>query len=117
MTTRDTVTRYLDLLRQQADWPSTLADDISFTSFTSPLRGLRGKDAFLQATKRFYSMIVSMEVRDLIVDGTHVCALTRYELKPPGGTQFSSDVAEIFVVENEKITSFAIYFDSAPYPK
>ena len=117
MTTRETVTRYLDRLRQKADWSSTLADDISFTSFTSPPRQLRGKDAFLQATKRFYSMIVSMEVRDLIGDGNRACALTHYELQPPEGAAFGSDVAEVFVVENEKITSFAIYFDSAPYPK
>lgn len=117
MTTRETVTRYLDRLRQKADWSSTLADDISFTSFTSPPRELRGKDAFLQATKRFYSMIVSMEVRDLIVDGNRACARTRYELQPPGGPTFGSDVAELFVVENGRIRSFDIYFDSAPYPK
>ncbi len=116
MTTRETVTHYLDLLRHKADWPSTLADDISFTSFTSPPRGLRGKDAFLQATKQFYSMIVSMKVRDLIVDGSRACALTSYQLQPPGGPTFGSDVAEVFVVENGRIRSFDIYFDSAPYP-
>lgn len=117
MTTHETVTRYLDRLRQKADWASLFADDMSFTSFTSPSRQLSGKSTFLQATTRFYSMIVSLEVRDLIVDGNRACALTRYELQPPGGTQFGSDVAEVFVVENGRIRSFDIYFDSAPYPK
>ena len=63
-------------------------------------------------------MIVSFELRELIVDGDKGCGLTRHELQPPnGGLRFSSDVAEIFVVKDGKITSFAIYFDTAPYPK
>jgi hypothetical protein len=117
MTTREVVAAYLDRLRQHADWAPLMADDITFTSFTSPVRQLIGKDVFLQATKRFYSMIVLVDVRDLMVDGARACALTHYELEPPGGTRFGSDVAEAFVVENGAITSFGIYFDSAPYPK
>ena len=117
MTTRETVTAYLERLRQKGDWASTLADDITFTSHTSPVRRLSGKDVFLQATKRFYSTIVAMDVRDVVVDGARACALTHYDLEPPGGTRFGSDVAEVFVVENDAIRSFDIYFDSAPYPK
>jgi len=117
MTTRATVSRYLDLVRLKADWDSMLADDIVFTSFTSPVRRLSGKVTYLQATKRFYSMIVSMDLRDLVVDGNRACALTHYELEPPAGPRFGSDVAEVFVVANDTITSFDIYFDSAPYPK
>ncbi|MGH7649926.1 MAG: nuclear transport factor 2 family protein [Gemmatimonadaceae bacterium] len=72
----------------------------------------------MQGTKRFYSMVVSMEVRELIVDGNRACALTHYELQAPGGAPpFDSDVAEVFGVANDKIQSFDIYFDSAPYPK
>jgi ketosteroid isomerase-like protein len=40
-----------------------------------------------------------------------------YELQPPVGPAFSSDVAEIFGVQDGKITSFEIYFDSAPFAK
>ncbi len=73
--------------------------------------------AYLEATKRFYSMITALEVRDLLVDGQKACALTRYELQPPGGAAFHSDVAEVFEVRDGKITSFEIYFDSSPFPK
>lgn len=117
MTTREVVTAYLDRLRQHGDWAPLMADDITFTSFTSPVRRLSGKEVVLQGTKRFYSTIVSMELRDLMVDGARACALTHYELQPPGGTPFGSDVAEVFLVENGAIKSFGIYFDSAPYPK
>ena len=43
--------------------------------------------------------------------------MTRYELQPPVGPAFGSDVAEVFAVHNGKIKSFDIYFDSSPFPK
>ena len=118
MTTKETIQRYFDRLQQKNGWESALADDMVFTSFTSPAKQVKGKDAYLQATKRFYSMVGSVEVRDLVVDGNRACALTRYELRPPNGAPaFASDVAEVFSVRNGKIDSFGIYFDSAGFPK
>jgi ketosteroid isomerase-like protein len=118
MTTRQTVQTYFDRLASRHGWESTLADDMVFSSFTSPAKRVAGRDAFLQATRRFYSMIVGVDVRDLMVDGDRACALTRYELQPPnGGGRFTSDVAEVFSVRNDKIASFDIYFDTAPYPR
>jgi len=62
-------------------------------------------------------MINAMEVKDLIVEGYKACALTHYELQPPGGRAFASDVAEVFTVQEGRINSFDIYFDSSPFPK
>ena len=117
MTTRETVQGYFDGVRRQQGWESFLADGIAFTSFTSPVRQVRGKAEFLEATRRFYSTIASLQVKELILDGEKACALTRYELQPPGKAPFASDVAELFTVKDGKIDSFAIYFDTAPYPK
>jgi ketosteroid isomerase-like protein len=117
MTTKEAIEGYFSNLKQKKDWPSFLSDEMVFTSFTSPIRRISGKAAFLDSTKRFYAMITAMEVRDLLVDGDKACALTRYELQPPQGPAFGSDVAEVFGVRDGKITSFDIYFDSSPYPK
>jgi ketosteroid isomerase-like protein len=118
MNTKDTIQSYFTKLEQKNGWESLLGDNIVFTSFTSPVKQVRGKDACLQATKRFYSMIRSVQVRDLMVAGDQACALTRYDLQPSnGGPAFGSDVAEIFALRNGKIDSFEIYFDSAPFPK
>ena len=78
---------------------------MTFTSFTSPVKRISGRGAYLESTKRFYSMITALKVRDLLVDGDRACALTRYELQPPRGSAFASDVAEVF------------RFDSSPFPK
>ena len=118
METRATIERYYEALRSKSEWDALFADDVIFTSFTSPTRQINDRRAFVEGTKRFYSMIVSFELRELIVDGDKACGLTRYELQAPNGSpRFSSDVAEIFVVKDGKIASFGIYFDTAPYPK
>jgi len=91
---------------------------MAFTSYVSPVKQVNGRDAYLQATKRFFSMIVSVDVRELIVEGDRACARTHYALQPPNaGPEFASDVAEFFSVAGGKIASLAIYFDSAPFPK
>ena len=51
------------------------------------------------------------------VEGVKACALTHYQLQAPGGSKFQSDVAELFTVRDGKIDAFAIYFDTAPFPK
>ena len=118
MTTRATIERYFDQLAKQSSWESAFADDMTFTSYASPVKEVKGKSAFLTATKRFYSSIGSVQVRNLLVDGEQACALTRYEIRPPGGAPtFTSDVAEIFRVKNDAIVLLDIYFDSAPFPK
>lgn len=117
MTTRETIQEYFATLEQKAAWPSFLSDDMVFTSFTSPAKRVSGKAAYLESTSRFFSMVTGVELRRLMVDGQQACALTRYQLQPPAGPAFSSDVAEVFEVRDGKIASFDIYFDSSPFPK
>ena len=106
MRTRETIERYYESLRNKSAWESLFADDVTFTSFTSPNRRIHDRSAFVEGTKRFYSMIVSFELRELIIDGDKACGLTRYELQAPNaGPRFSSDVAEIFAVTDGKITA------------
>ena len=116
MPAKDVVRRYFDALAQKTGWQAFLADSFAFRSFVSPPKQVAGKAAYLEATQRFFSMISAVEVRDLIVDGAKVCALTRYQLRSPGG-MFHSDVAEIFTVRDGEIDSLSIYFDSSPFPK
>ena len=117
MTTKDTIRAYFDSLKQKSGWETFLADGMAFTSFVTPIKQVMGKSAYLESTGRFFSMITAVEVKDLIVDGDRACALTRYQLQPPGGPAIESHVAEVFKVRNEKISSLEIYFDSAAFPK
>jgi ketosteroid isomerase-like protein len=109
MSTNDIIQKYFEALSQKGSWQLFLADGLRFTSFTSPVKELTGKAAYLETTRRFFSMVMSVEVRDLVVEGDKACALTRYQLQAPSGTRFQSDVAEVFTVRNGKIETFGIY--------
>jgi hypothetical protein len=116
--TRATIERYFQRLEARNGWESSFDDRIAFTSYTSPRKSVEGRDNYLQATKRFYSSIANATVREYIVDGERACVLTRYSVKPPtGAPAFESDVAEIFSVKGDRITSLGIYFDTAPFSK
>lgn len=117
MNTRETVHGYFGALKQGKGWDAFLAEGMVFSSMTSPVKRVTGKAAFLDATRRFYGMIASVTVTTLMVEGKQACALTRYELQPPQGSGFTSEVAEVFLVVRGKIEAFDIYFDSAPFPK
>ena len=117
MATKEVIQGYFDRLKQKSGWEAFLADGLAFTSFVTPIKQVAGKSAYLESTRRFFSMIAAVEVKDLIVDGDRACALTRYQLQPPAGPAIESHVAEVFKVRDEKIASLDIYFDSAPFPK
>jgi ketosteroid isomerase-like protein len=117
MTTRETIEAYLRSLQQKDRWEDYFADDLVFTSFVTPAKRVSGRAAFLEATKGFYGMIVSLEVQDLLVDGDRACATTRYHLQPPAGPAFTSNVAEVFAVSGGRIRSLGIYFDPAAFPR
>jgi ketosteroid isomerase-like protein len=117
VTTRDVVLEYLDSVREKEGWENFLSDDLQFTNFTHPVKRAAGKQASLEGIRRFYAMAKALEIEGILVDGSQACALTRYELQPPGGLAFESHIAEVFEVSGGKITSLGIYFDSSPYPK
>lgn len=117
MTTKDVVLAFLERVQAKERWEDLLSDDLEFSNFAHPVRRTKGKQASLEGIRRFYAMSTALEIESIIVEGQQACALTRYDLRPPAGPAFESHIAEIFRVENGKIASFAIFFDSAPYPK
>lgn len=106
MTTRDTVQGYFDSLKQKKTWEDFLSDEMTFTFFTTPIKRATGRDAYLESTKRFFSMISALEVKSLVVEGEKACALTRLELQPPGGPTFDCHVAEVFEVRKGVVVDY-----------
>src|SRR5256885_10585361 len=117
MSTKSLIECYLEAIKKKAEWSGFFRDDVTFTSHVMSVKRVEGRTPFLESTRRFYSMIAGLEVIGLIVEGDRACALTRYKLQVPQGPSFSTEVAEIFKVVDEKIASLDIYFDSSPFPK
>lgn len=116
MTTREVVLEYLERVKAKHGWEDFLDEDFQFTNYGHPVARANGQQA-LERIRRFYGMVNTMEIRSLIVEGVHACALMWYEIRSPDGAAFESHIAEVFEVSGGKIGSFGIYFDSALYPK
>ncbi len=110
--TKDIIQSYYESLRQKRGWEAFLSEDMLFINNG---KRIQGKSSYLEATKRFFSTVQSLEVMEMVVEGDKGCASVRYDLKSPRGKDFTSDVAEFFRVKNGRFTSFAIYFDTAPF--
>ena len=66
MTTKGIIQGYFDSLKKKSSWETFLADGMTFTSFVTPIKQTAGKSAYLESTRRFFSMITAVEVKDLI---------------------------------------------------
>jgi len=117
MSTKSVIEQYFEAVKAKEEWSRFFSDNVTFTSHVTPVKRVEGRAAFVESTRRFYSMIAGLEITSLITEGDRACALTRYKLQPPQGSPFSTEVAEIFKVVDEKITSLDIYFDTSPFPK
>ena len=115
METRQTIEAYFQALSDGGDWQAFLGDQVAFTSHVGARKEVAGRGAYVESTRGFYSMIKDLRVERLLVDGNRACALTRYALEPPAGEPFDCEVAEIFEVNDGKIDTFEIYFDSATF--
>lgn len=112
MATKETVQSFYDALKHKKDWESFLAGGMTFINNG---KQIQGEAASIEGIRRFYSMVQSLEVKELLIEGEKASAVVRYALRSPKGHTFSSDVAEFFTVQNGKFVAFAIYFDTAPY--
>jgi ketosteroid isomerase-like protein len=109
--TRTLLEKYYDTLSKNEGWQSLLSEDVLLTG--TVMKESKGKDLFVH--NNFFRMIKSLNVRQMIVENENAFALVSYDLVSPKGTKFSSDVAEIWKVKNNKLASLAIYFDTAAF--
>ena len=102
MNAKSVIERYLEALKNRTEWSGFFHEDMTFVSHVAPVKRVEGKAAFLESTRRFYSMIAGLEVVALIVEGDRACALTRYKPQVPQGPSFGTEVAEIFQSRGRK---------------
>lgn len=117
MTTRQTIDNYFTALKTGDRWQDHLADHVELINLgATPVEHVTGRNAYVESTQGFYALAKSVDVQEIIIDGNRACVLTLYHLQPPVGETFTSNIAEVFTVDDDKIQSLAIYFDSAPFP-
>jgi ketosteroid isomerase-like protein len=111
--TRMLLTKYYNGLAKKEGWQSLLSDDVLLSGTVA--KESRGRDFFVN--NNFFSMIRNLKVRQMIIENDNAFALVSYDLLSPKGAGFSSDVAEIWKVRDNKLVSLTIYFDTAAFQK
>ncbi len=115
MSTQSLVMRYYESLNQKDDvWQTLYSGDAVFLDASKTLNA-NGKAAVIQSFISFLKGIEQVKVKQLIVEGDQACAIVSYDYINPKGAKMNQDVAEVWKVENQKLTRLVIYFDLTAY--
>jgi hypothetical protein len=112
MTTREIIKNYYDQINQKGDWQSVIANDITFKSVGQITHT---KKAYVEATSRFLQVVKSLKINEFIVEDNKACITAEYNLQSPKGNTASCEVAEVLMVQDDKINSSCIFFDTASF--
>ena len=107
--TKEIIAAYYDQISQKGDWQSIISDNITFTSIG---KITYTKKAYVEATSRFLEVVKSLKINEFIVEGNKACVTVEYHLQSPKGNIASCEVAEVLMVQNDKINSSCIFFDT-----
>ena len=111
--TKELLDKYYDRLPKKGDWGSLLSDDFLLTG--TGVKESKGREAYMK--NNFFSGVLGLRVKSMIIDGDSACAIVNYDLMSPKGNKFTADVAEIWKARGGKLISIAIYFDTAYFQK
>lgn len=103
--------RYYDGVSKGSGWGHLLSEDFLLTGTIA--KESKGRDLYVDNS--FFKMVRGVKVRELIAEGDRGFALVSYDLVSPRGTPFSSEVAEFWKMNEGKLGSVAIYFDTAAF--
>jgi ketosteroid isomerase-like protein len=114
--TRQLLETYYKGFMEKANWENVIADDFEYVggdmSNTQPLVG---KQAYMEVIKRFSSRFVAMRVKQMIVEGDKACVIGNYDFVFPNGFKINGNVSENWTVENGKLKSLTLYFDTLTF--
>ena len=111
--TKELLDKYYDRLPKKGDWGSLLSDDFLLTG--TGVKESKGREEYMK--NNFFSGVLGLRVKSMIIDGDSACAIVNYDLMSPKGNKFTADVAEIWKARGGKLISIAIYFDTAYFQK
>ena len=111
MTVKDIIHSFYQSLAQKNDaWQQYLAADVVFSDASKRLHA-EGREAFIQSFTTFLRAVETVQLKQLIIQGTNACAVVSYDYVSPKGATLHQDDAEVWNVVNGNIVALTIYFD------
>ncbi|MBI3786843.1 MAG: nuclear transport factor 2 family protein [Ignavibacteriales bacterium] len=115
MTTKELIQTYYERLNQKdASWQDLWTED-GFFGDASGILNARGKEAVVASFTPFLKGVVSVSVKQIIVDGDTACAVAGYVYANQKGETLTQNVAEVWKVSDGKLKKLIIYFDLTAY--
>lgn len=109
-TTKEIIEKFYQGMLAKQGWEDFLAEHATYLGPLSPL--LDGKAAVVEGTKQFLKNKYAGEVKNIIVDEDSACVLTAYQLGHPDAALLDLKASEIIKVEDGKVVSMEVYFDT-----
>ncbi len=109
-TSKEITADFYQAMLNDKGWEDYLSDQVTYLG---PLASLvEGKEAVVGITQQFIKNKYKGEVKNIISEGDNTCALTQYQLGHPSVETINVDACEILQIEDGKILSMEVYFDS-----
>ena len=90
-------------------WQKLLADDFHFSC---PAKPSQNKAEYIQTTLDFFQMVKDTQLLRYVSTDSAVAVEINFTVVTPSGGDLSFDVAEFYEVQNGKIKSVKIYYDT-----
>lgn len=90
-------------------WIDLVAEDVSLEG---PLANAKGKTAFIEVNKTFFSSIQSSEIHTIVEHNDRIITQITTKVLMPSGKTISLEISEWYEIKNNLIQSLKVYFDS-----
>ncbi|MBO6516229.1 MAG: nuclear transport factor 2 family protein [Bacteroidia bacterium] len=109
-TTKETTAEFYNAMLNNQGWEDFLAEQ---ATYLGPLASLvEGKENVVNITHQFLNNKQTGEVKNIISEGNQACVLTHYQIGHPSMALLEVDACEIINIEDGKVLSMEVYFDS-----
>jgi len=109
-TTKEITSEFYQAMLKNQGWENFLADQ---ATYLGPLTSLiEGKESVVSVTQQFLKNKYTGEVKNIISEGNNTCVLTHYQIGHPDVALLDVNACEIIKIEDGKILSMEVYFDS-----
>lgn len=100
------------MLSKTEEWMSLLSEDVSLIG---PLAQVKGKEGFIEVNKPFFASIRGSEILELIETENYIITQITTDVEMPTGKIITLNVCEWYEVDENKIKSLKVYFDTAQF--
>ncbi len=114
--TKKLLETYYKGFAEKANWESVIADDFEYVGGDmNNIQPVVGKQAYIEIIKRFSQRFDTMRVKKMVVEEDQASVIGNYDFVFPNGVKVNGNVSENWTVENGKLKSLILYFDTLTF--